>query len=66
MLQKLSANVFKWVEETLKFNEEFIKSYNDEGHFLEVDIQYPKHLHNLHNDLAFWPERMNIEKLKSL
>ena len=42
-----------------KFNEDFMKSYNDDsddGYFLEVDVQYPENLHNLHNDLPFLPE----------
>ena len=41
MSQKLSVNDFKWVEETSQFNEDFIKSYNDdsdEGYFLEIAI----------------------------
>ena len=49
-----------------KFNEDFIKSYNeenDEGYFLEVDVQYFKKLHELLNDLPFLPKRMKIEKL---
>ena len=36
----------------------FIKSYNgesDKGYFLEVDVQYPENLHNLHNDLPLLP-----------
>ena len=66
MSQKLSVNNFKWVKETSQFNEDFIKSYNDdsdEGYFLEVDFQYPEKLHNLHNDLTFLPERMRLEKV---
>ena len=34
-----------------------IKSYNkecDEEYFLEVDVQYPEKLHDLHNDLPFF------------
>ena len=41
MLRKLQVNDFKWVEETSQFNEDFIKSYNDErdeGYSLEVDV----------------------------
>ena len=46
-----------------------MKSYNresDEGYFLEVDIQYPTMLHDLHHDLPFLLERMKIEKLEKL
>ena len=46
-----------------------MKNYNeesDEGYFLEVDVQYPENLQNLHNDLPFLPERMKIEKVQKL
>ena len=36
---------------------------SDEGHFLEVDVQYPEKLHDLHNDLH---ERMKIQKVEKL
>ena len=48
-----------------KFNEDFIKNYveeSDEGCILEVDLEYPKNLHDLHIDLLFLPERMKINK----
>ena len=38
----------------------------DEGHFLEVDVQYLENLHELHNDLLFLLEKMKIEKIKRL
>ena len=66
MLQRLSVSNFEWIENISAFNEDFIKSYNeqsDEGYFLEVDIQYPKKLHELHNDLPPLPEKMKIEKV---
>ena len=69
MTQKLPVNNFEWIEDTSKFNEDSIKSYNegsDEGYFLEVDIQYPEKLHELHNDLPFLPERMKIKKVEKL
>ena len=60
MSQKLPLVGFEWVEETSKFNDNFIKSYNDTntGYFLEVDVQYPEELHELHNGLSFLPERI--------
>ena len=41
--QELRVNGFKWVEKLSKFNEIFIKNYNensDIGYFLKVDIDY--------------------------
>ena len=69
MSQKLPLGSFNRAEETSQFNEDFIKSYNDdidEGCFLEVDVQYPENLHNLHKDLPFLPEKMKIEKVEEL
>ena len=48
-----------------QFNEDFIKSYNQEGqegYFLEVDVQYPEKLHDLHNDLPFLPKKNEDRK----
>ena len=47
MLQKLPISKFEWIEDTSKFVEDFIKSYNEEsnkGYFLEVDVQHPEKL----------------------
>ena len=46
-----------------------IINYNegtDEGCFLEVDCQYLEKLHELHNNLAFLPEKIKIEKFEKL
>ena len=69
MPQKLPVNYFKWREDTSKINEEFIKNYNennDKGYILEVDVNYPKKLHDIHSDLPFLPKRMKIDKCKKL
>ena len=61
MSQKLPANYFEQIEDTSKFNEDFIKNYNEEkneGYFLNVDVQYPENLHELNKVLRFSPERM--------
>ena len=65
MSQKLPVNGFKWVEGISKRNEEFIRNYdenNDKGYILEVDVKYPKKLHDLQSDLPFLPQRMKIDK----
>ena len=41
------------------------KNYNgnsDKRNITEVDVEYPKNLHNLHNDLPFLP-RLESQKL---
>ena len=75
MSQKLSIKGFKWVKKLSKFNESFIKGYdedNNKGYFLEVDVEYPKKVFsraalngvalNLHSNLPFLPERKKIKK----
>ena len=69
MSQKLPVNNFKWVEDTSRINEEFIKNYNEnsnKGYILEVDVKYPKKLHDSQSDLPFLPKRMKIDKCKKL
>ena len=69
MSQKLPVNGFEWVKLLSKFNERFIKSYDensDKGYFLEVDVEYLKNLFSLHRDLPFLPERKKIEKCNKL
>ena len=69
MSQKLPIDGFKWVENLSKFNESFIKSYDEnsnKGYFFEKDVEYPKKLFNLHRDLPFLPERKKIKKCEKL
>ena len=80
MSKKLPVNGFKWLDtsETSalarsnkinEINEDFIKNYdekNDKGYILEVDDKYPKRLHELHSDLPFLSERMEVNKFKKL
>ena len=69
MSQKLPVNGFRWVHVVSRFNEDFIKNYNensDAGYFLEVDIEYPKQLWSSHKDLPFLPERKKLEKVEKL
>ena len=50
-----------------KFNEKFVKSYDadsDKGYILEVDIEYPKNLLNLHGNLLFLAERKGTSKIQ--
>ena len=67
--QKLLVNSFKWKQNMLKFNEEFIKNYDehsDNGYVLEVNAEYPKYFHDFHSGLPSLPERMKINKCNKL
>ena len=69
MSQKLPVNKFKWIEDTSQINEDFIKNYYEnskKGYILEVDVKYPKKLHDLHSDLPFLPKTIKIDKCKKL
>ena len=69
MSQKFLVSNFLWIKDTSQFNEDYMKNYNeerDEGHLLEIDVQYAEQLHELHNDLSFLPKRIKIEKNKKL
>ena len=69
MPQKLPVNGFKWIAKSSRFNEIFMKNYNensDKGYFLEVDVDYPKKLFDLHKDLPFLPERKKVNKVENL
>ena len=65
MAKKLPINNFKWCDALEMFTSDFIKNYeedSDRGYLLEVDIGYPKELHESHRDLPF----LSIKKEKLL
>ena len=42
-VSKITCSCFRWVNDVSRFNEDFIKNYNensDVGYFLEVDVEY--------------------------
>ena len=60
MSQTFPVNKFEWNENTTQFKEDFKKRCHydsDEEHFLEVDIQYPRELLELHNDYHFYQKK---------
>ena len=64
MSQPLPTGEFKWTD--VNPNEiSKLSTRTDKGYVLEVDISYPKELHNQHNDLPFMCERMEINGVKS-
>ena len=68
MSQPLPTGRFKWIkcnEDPNKFVER-IASKKDHGYLLEVDVSYPKELHNQHNDLSFMCTKMKINGVEKL
>ncbi|XP_057310023.1 uncharacterized protein LOC130648021 [Hydractinia symbiolongicarpus] len=70
MIQKLPTGKFKWVDDPNKFTTKLTSMLAEEngekGYILEVDVRYPKELHDTHNDLPFMPERMEINGVEKL
>ena len=60
MIQKLPYRNLQWDD---KITEEDINNFDNgrTGYILEVDLEYPKELHDLHNDYPLAPEVMNVK-----
>ena len=65
MSQPLPTGGFKWVDVNPNEISE-LATRTDKGYVLEVDVSYPKELHNPHNDLPFMCERMKINGIEKL
>ena len=69
MTEKLPVRGLKLVNDISKIDEDFVKDYkknDNKGYILDVDVDYPSKLQNLHSDLPFLPERMIINNTKKL
>ena len=58
MTEKLSVRGFRWMDDISRMDEDFVKGCNKndiKGYILEVDVDYPNELQNLHSDLPFLP-----------
>ena len=67
MFQKLHVDGFKCKKHVSTIDENFIKTYDEDsnkGYNIEVDVEYPKDLHNLHSDLPFLSEGVRIKKMQ--
>ena len=70
MSQSLPTGGFHWVELrkdwSLKTIIEELAAKKDHGYLLEVDVAYPKELHDYHNDLPFMCAKMKINGVEKL
>ena len=69
MSQLLPTGGFKWVNNLSRFTPKEIArlaKHGSKGYLLEVDVKYPKELHDLHNDFPFMCEKMEINKVAKL
>ncbi|XP_020298282.1 uncharacterized protein LOC109862613, partial [Pseudomyrmex gracilis] len=57
MCQLLPYGNFAWVENAYEFDVTTVAADSDVGYILEVDLTYPKELHDAHRDLPFCPTR---------
>ena len=64
MSQCLPTGQFKWLtkEQMKKTNLAYFLEDDDEGIILEVDLEYPEELHDLHNDYPLAPEKIKVNK----
>ena len=51
---------FEWLENIDEFNINSINKKSDTGYFLEVELEYPKELQDLHNDYPLAPEKLAV------
>ena len=66
MSQPLPVSNFKCMTESHLENWREISSQEGRGCILEVDLEYPKELHDLHKDYPLAPERIVVNKLEKL
>ena len=60
MSEYLPYEKFEWLENIDGFNVMTINEKSDIGYILEVDLEYPKELHELHNDYPLVPEKLAV------
>ena len=64
MNHHLPYSNFKWIKDINKIEQKLMRTKNNRsaGYVLEVDLEYPKKLHDIHNDYPLAPEKINIPK----
>ena len=60
MSKPLPTHGFEWM------SEEDLANWKSRSCILEVDLEYPKHLHDQHNDYPLAPESITVNKIEKL
>ena len=68
MSQKLPYKNFRWVNEKnlVGLDPTLLGAEDEIGYILQVDLEYPKELHNAHNDYPLAPENITINEIDKL
>ena len=67
MSQYLPTGNFKWMsdKEIKRIDLGKYKADGKKGLILEVDLEYPQELHDMHNDYPVCPEKVKVSKICS-
>ncbi len=60
MCDSLPIGGYRWVKDPHLFDIKNVSTSGNTGYILEVDLNYPVHLHNLHNQFPLAPEHRAI------
>ena len=60
MSEYLPYGEFEWLKNVNELGVMSINEKSDVGYILEVDLKYPKELHELHNDYPLAPEKLTV------
>ena len=59
-MSKVYYSAFNWLKNVDGLNVMSISEKSPIEYFLEVDLYYPKNLHELHNDYPLAPEKLTV------
>ena len=65
MSEYLPYEEFNCLKNVNRFDVNSINEKSDTGYFLEVDLEYPDELHELHNDYPLAPEKLAVTNMFS-
>ena len=60
MSEYLPYEGFEWLKNVDEFDVMSVGEKSPMGYFLEVDLEYPNELHELHNDYILTPEKLAV------